>query len=98
MPSPRMVRNVALVRTDGFGGKFRLSHQGEYLRLLRLLVIAYVAPSPPILITLMMEALRSSDTSVLTRATQCNIPEDSILHSHRCGNIKSYIALTGWTL
>jgi hypothetical protein len=26
------------------------------------------------------------------------IPEDAILHSHRRGNPKSYIALTGWTL
>jgi hypothetical protein len=26
------------------------------------------------------------------------IPEDEILHSHRCENLKSYIALTGWAL
>jgi hypothetical protein len=26
------------------------------------------------------------------------IPEDDILHSHRRGNPKSYIALTGWTV
>jgi hypothetical protein len=26
------------------------------------------------------------------------IPEDGILHSHRSENLKSYIALTGWTL
>jgi hypothetical protein len=25
------------------------------------------------------------------------IPEDDILHSHRRENLKSYIALTGWT-
>jgi hypothetical protein len=26
------------------------------------------------------------------------IPEDDILHSHRRENLKSYIALTGWSL
>jgi hypothetical protein len=62
-----------------------------------LLVTANV-PSSPILATLMMEAIFSSETSVLIRAMQLNISKDGILHSHLRGHLKSYIALTGWTL
>jgi hypothetical protein len=64
----------------------------------RRLLVTAIIPSSPILVTLMIEALSSSETSVFTRATHRNIPEVDILHSHRCENLKSYIALTGWTL
>jgi hypothetical protein len=39
--------------------------------------------SSPILVTLMMEALTSIETSVFARAILCHFPEDAILHDHR---------------
>jgi hypothetical protein len=59
---------------------------------------ACVVPSSPIFITLMKEAPGSSETSVLTRATWRNNPEDTILHSHRRENLKSYIVVNCLTV
>jgi hypothetical protein len=47
--------------------------------MLQLLVTAIVLPSLMILFTLIMEAIRSSETSALARATWRHIPEDDIL-------------------
>jgi hypothetical protein len=86
MVSSGMLRRVALVRTD-----VSEESSASFISVRRLLVAATVVPSSPILVTLMKEALGSSETSVLTRATRRNIPEDTILHNHR--REKSYIVL-----
>jgi hypothetical protein len=65
---------------------------------LQLLITANVLPSLLILVTLMMEAIRSCAASVLTRATRHNIPEDGILNNHRRENLEFHIVFTGWAL
>jgi hypothetical protein len=48
--------------------------------------------------TVKIDVILSSETPVLTRTTHRHTTEDGILHSHRRENLKSYIALAGWTL
>jgi hypothetical protein len=82
-----MLYHVVLVRNDIF------LHS-----VLRLLDSANIVPSCPIFVPLMKEEIWFSKMSVLTTATMHNIPENGILCSHHCENLKSYIALTGWAL
>jgi hypothetical protein len=88
MASSGMLHRVALVRIDD-SEELETSIIRVIPSVLRLLVTANVVRSSSILVTLMMEALRSSETLVLTRATRHNIPEDAIIHSHRRENLKS---------
>jgi hypothetical protein len=82
-----MFCHVALVRTDVSeelcASFIKVTKIGELETALDVIVV----PSSPIFVTLMKEALSSSKTSVLTRATWQNIPEDAILHSHRRENL-----------
>jgi hypothetical protein len=70
-------------RIGGVGTMLELTNNGRNLRrniyVRRLLVMVNVVPSSPILVTLMIEALSSSETSVLTRAARRNITGDAIL-------------------
>jgi hypothetical protein len=55
-------------------------------------------PSSLIIFTTIHKAKCYSETPVYTGSKRRHIPEDGILHSRRCENLKSYIALHGWAL
>jgi hypothetical protein len=79
MASSGMLHSVALVRTD-------VSEElsASFIRVTR---IGELGTTPPLTTT---RRTMKINMTVLTRPTQCNIPEDGILHSHSCENLKSY--------
>jgi hypothetical protein len=100
MPSSGMLCHVALVITDiseeCITSIIRLTIIGELCiaflhSVLWLLVTVNVVPTSPILVTPMMEAVCSSETTVLTRAIQRNIPED-IFHVHSISSQHALVA------
>jgi hypothetical protein len=97
MPSCEVLRHVTLVRTDvseeriaSIVRETRIGDRVFIRSVLQFLVTANVFPSSMILFTLTMEATCSCETSVLTRVTWRNMPEDVTLYSHRRDNLESY--------
>jgi hypothetical protein len=75
-----MVSSGILRRVDLIKADFSEKHRASFIRVTRIDELGTT------------EALSSSGTSVLTRATMLNISEDTILYSHRRENLKSYEA------
>jgi 3'-phosphoadenosine 5'-phosphosulfate sulfotransferase len=83
MVSSGMFRRVALVRTD-----VSKELSASFIRVTRIGELGTT-----LAVTSNRRTPSSSETSVLTRSTRRNIREDTILHSHRCENLKSYMKI-----
>jgi hypothetical protein len=75
MVSSGMLRRLALVRTD-----FSEELSASFIRVTRLGELRTT-----LTLTSNRRTLRRN-----TRGTRNNIPEDAVLHSHRCENLSSY--------
>jgi hypothetical protein len=73
--------NIRAKRISGLGTTLAVTETQKKRKALQLLVTANAVSSSLILFALMTEAIRSSETSVLTRATWHHIPEEGIFLS-----------------
>jgi hypothetical protein len=99
-----MLRRVALLRTDisdelsasiirvtrigELGTTLAVTSNRRTVRRNRVLTLHGCIHSSLNLVTLMMDALSSSETLVRISSTRLKIPEDATLHSHRRENLK----------
>jgi hypothetical protein len=88
---------IRVTRIGVLGTTLAVTSNRSRLRKNTMLLVTANVPSSPILVTLMLKAIHSSETSVLTRATRRN-PRRRILYSHRREYIKYFIASIGWAL
>jgi hypothetical protein len=91
MPSSGVWRRVALVRTDV--SEERIATIIMVKGMSELHHCTNIFPSSLILVTLLMEVIRSSDTSLFARDTVRHILEDGTLRSRLREDLKSYIML-----
>jgi hypothetical protein len=102
MPSLGMLHCVALVRPDilkecmasiirvtkiGEQGTLAVTSNQSMLQRNPMLVTANIVPSSLILVTLIMEVIHSSETSVLTRATWHNMMAFFIVTTVKTSNV-----------
>jgi hypothetical protein len=80
---------IRVTRIDELRSALAVTSNRRKLRRNDILVVTANVPSTQIFVTLMMEAIHSTETLALTRATQRNISEDDILHGRRRENSKS---------